>query len=671
MFDEQSIYEVGGLLVAGYGIYQAQAIHDKELERAKQRHQEAIELAKAHHDYEMKTMKQTYLLELFHSLEQHFQQLNSDLIMNSRESERDMFDQRNQSFQIIILSASIMFAALSSIIVAGDIPNNSGKFFLVAYALLSALSFSFLFLSIVFCFELVSRTSLFMYKRGKLHSRSLRLAISDTKKMMRDLRGEGRGFTSGDMMSNPSSASLGDMGSSNSGGLFQREDEAAQRARENLIRLSATRANSINSVGGMSDTSEIRVIRRAISQMQPGEIEAEFDRHEFEIREYMKRREHLNYASTLNTNRNKITGRKRSFNHFWEESCELWWNLAILFFYAGSLSMILVLMIYMWSEFIIQYNSLISAMVGVIVLGLICLVGVVAALVMRESDRVARRRYTLQLHSSTPLSPQEETNSKRRNPDAVREEETASDRLEKGSSGARWVIFRRTRAVSTGTRSEFRDEDPAASSPRSVPRAASASPTARRDFARAGLPPRRESVESSVTTDSSAPPTSPNAPPGAPPRRGAARAALQKQSSSRPSISFLSAIGVERRGNPMHPPPERSPTNFQSIHTQSASSTANSHEGPSDNTNSATSPDGGSYRATLQQQRSFGFPEAYPSSNARRSPRHAPASLVRAHSNTNNVAAQNTSNLHGLANRDSESTLSNLSSAGNTSSTTF
>lgn len=631
MFDEQSIYEVGGLLVAGYGIYQAQAIHDKELERSKLRHQEAIELAKAHHEHEMKTTKQTYLLELFHSLEQHFQQLNADLIMNSRESERDMFDQRNQSFQVIILSASIMFAALSSIIVAGDIPNNSGKFFLVSYALTSALSFSFLFLSIVFCFELVSRTSLFMYKRGKLHSRSLRLAISDTKKMMRDLRGEGRGFSNGDMLSNPSSKSL------DSGGLFQQEDEAAQRARENLLKISAARANSINSVGGLSDISEIRVIRRAISQMQPSEIEAEFDRHELEIREYMKRREHLNYASTINSNRNKVTGRKRSFNHFWEESCELWWNLAILFFYAGSLSMILVLMIYMWSEFIIQYNSLISAVAGVIVLGLICLVGMVAALVMRNADRVARQRYRLELHASTSLSPNAEENSKRRSPDVIREEESASERLENGSSGKRWVIFRRTRTANTG--------------PDSGPSSITA--TQRASLTRAGFPPlRRESVESSLTTDSSAPSAA------APPRRGAARAALQQKSNEpRPSIHFLSAVNGEHRNNPLHAP-QQSPSEYGSIHQRAAraaiSSTGLDAAAASD---VARSPERESYRTTLQQQRSFGFPQVYPPNSGRRSPR---ATSPR----------RNTSESHGLANHDSDSSLSSISRADNTNSNT-
>jgi hypothetical protein len=41
------------------------------------------------------------------------------LISSSKESESDMFDQRNQSFQTVILSASVMFSSLSTVIIQG------------------------------------------------------------------------------------------------------------------------------------------------------------------------------------------------------------------------------------------------------------------------------------------------------------------------------------------------------------------------------------------------------------------------------------------------------------------------------------------------------------------------------------------------------------------------
>lgn len=630
MLNEQSIYEVGGLLAAGYGIYQAKALHDKELRRAKRRHQEAVELAKLTHDHAMKTLKQTYLLGLFHSLEQHFQQLNADLIMNSRESERDMFDQRNQGFQIIILSSSIMFASLSCIIVGSDIPRNSGKFFVVAYALLTAMSFSFLFLCIVFCFELVSRTALFMYKRGKMHSRSLKNAIDDTKKMMRDLRGDRRGNSSaGNLRTNVSGANL-------TGGLFQQEDDAARRARDSFTRQNV-RSNSTSSISSnFSDINDIRGIRRAISQMQPNEIEEEFERHEMEIQGYMKRREVLNYSSTINMHRNRVTGHKRSFRHFWDESCELWWNLSILFFYAGSLSMLLVLMIYMWSAFILSYNSLIAATIGVIVLGMISVLGFVVTIVMTDVDERAKRRYVLDMHATTSFAPTQD--SKRRSPEVMREEEKAYERMESGTHKNRWMFFRNTRAANTSSGSSFSRENSrdthrhnhrdgshlshqdsnyarTSSSPRGahsssgsprgsaagLSRAATAPPAVRsqnnhlysNNVSARPNQVQRDASWSSATTDSKKASSlaRETAPP--PPRRGAARAALQSE-----SHSDKNTIRGLQEG--------------RAISTGSAgiAGSANQHE-------------------SLHQQHSFDFPDIYPPGRSeRRSPRRASDNVV-------------------------------------------
>jgi hypothetical protein len=353
MINEQRIYEYGGLLAAGYGLYQARKIHDTELEKSRQRHAEAIDLAKKQHENDMKTLKQTYLLELFNSLEQHFQQLNADLIASSRESERDMFDQRNQSFQTIILSSSVMFSALASMISQGNLPLDSGQVLLVAYSTTCSLSFSFLFLSIVFCIELVIRTSSFMYKRGRSHTRNLRKAINDTKGMMTELRGEGKG------------------------------SQSMNRAASSMARL--------------GDAAErVQTMRRAISRMQPNEIEEEFERHEAEIRGYLKKREMLNDSAAVTSYRDEVTGVKRPFKHFWEESCETWWNLAILLFYGGSLNMLLALVIYIYAQFVLRYQSIIAAAIGIALLGLVLVLGIGTVIVMRHVDRETDKRENLE-----------------------------------------------------------------------------------------------------------------------------------------------------------------------------------------------------------------------------------------------------------------------------------
>lgn len=343
------LLEVGNLLAAGYGLYQAKRHHEVEQEKAEVRHRHAVELAKKQHENDMKLVKQTYLLDLFNSLEQHFQQLNADLISSSRESERDMFDQRNQSFQTIILASTVMFSALSNVIVQGTIPSDSGDFLLIAYSLTSSLSFFFLFICVVLCIELVIRISTFMYRRGKVHSNSLQSAINDTKIMMKALRGE----------------------SSSSDPI---RTDSLQSSRFHNDRLSVSSLNSENNCSSRSGAS-----RRNIIKMGKNEIDDEFEKHEPEIRRYLSQRQKINQVE------------QHEFKRFWDESCEFWWMLAIWFFYGGSLNLLLALMVFMWAEFVIYYNCILGAIIGVVLLGFILIVGVLIVFIMRRKDAELNR----------------------------------------------------------------------------------------------------------------------------------------------------------------------------------------------------------------------------------------------------------------------------------------
>lgn len=339
---EQSILEYGGLLAAGYSLFQANDLYRKEHERSVRRHQEAIKLAREQHEKDLKTTKQTYLLELFNSLEQHFQQLNADLIASSKESERDMFDQRNQNFQTIILASSVMFAALSTVIVEGELPEESGDFLFVAYALSSALSFAFLFLSIVICIEVLMRASSFMYRRAKAHTRQLKEAISRTKIMMKKLRGD-TGLSTNNLSS------------------MDGRDDA-----------DGSKSGKIN-------------FRRSISAMEQDAVEEEWTRHETEIQEYLAEREKINDRTAIVMNGNGVS--RKSFQEFWKESCKSWAELAVLFFYGGSVNLLLAIMLYMWAIFYIDYGSLVGAIIGVVLIGLSLVIGVSIVVVMRHQNK--------------------------------------------------------------------------------------------------------------------------------------------------------------------------------------------------------------------------------------------------------------------------------------------
>ena len=102
-----------------------------------------------------------------------------------------MFDQRNQQFQTIILSSSVMFSALSTVIIQGPLSKEASSFLLISYSLSSALSFAILFLSIVICIEIISRASRFMYERAKNQTGQLKDAIKESNRMVKKLRRHG------------------------------------------------------------------------------------------------------------------------------------------------------------------------------------------------------------------------------------------------------------------------------------------------------------------------------------------------------------------------------------------------------------------------------------------------------------------------------------------------
>ena len=95
-------------------------------------------------------------------LERHFVQLDADLVNTTREAERDMYDQRNQQLQTLILSCTVMFAALSTIIVQGYLPQGTDNTLTVAFAITNGISFAFLLVCLVICIEVQRLASRFM-----------------------------------------------------------------------------------------------------------------------------------------------------------------------------------------------------------------------------------------------------------------------------------------------------------------------------------------------------------------------------------------------------------------------------------------------------------------------------------------------------------------------------
>lgn len=387
-----SVCEVGGLVAATVSLFQAQKHHDATLTKAREQHREAINIAKEQHKKNLAEAKRHYLLELFNNLEQHFQQLNADLIASSKESERDMFDQRNQNFQTIILASSVMFTALSTAIIDGMIPYDAPNYFVVSYALTSSMSFAFLFLCVVVCIELVLRASSFMYCRAQNHAQSLRKAISKTKTMMEELRNRKQSVES-----------------KKEGAFVSDESSSSSSTAEDL---STSRKRTCEGLENNSSImSEKPQLKRSIVSMGQDALDNVWRQHENDIQTYMQERENIHDACAVVEHSNDSNSSKKSFQQFWDESCKYWSELAILFFYAGTLNLLLSIMIFMWTQFFMEYKSVIAAIISVSLISLSLVIGISAIILLRIFSRQEQQISTIHANGSSENSSDSQENS--------------------------------------------------------------------------------------------------------------------------------------------------------------------------------------------------------------------------------------------------------------------
>ena len=97
-----------------------------------------------------------------------------------------MYDQRNQQLQTLILSSTVVFAALSTIIIQGILPQQlfdgsvdspvDTTLIPIAFSFLNCASFTFLFLTVVLCIEVMRISSKFMINRARTYLKTIRKA---------------------------------------------------------------------------------------------------------------------------------------------------------------------------------------------------------------------------------------------------------------------------------------------------------------------------------------------------------------------------------------------------------------------------------------------------------------------------------------------------------------
>eukprot|EP01031_Cornospumella_fuschlensis_P039993 gene39993-48720_t len=114
-------------------------------------------------------------------------------------------------------------------------------------------------------------------------------------------------------------------------------------------------------------------------------LEKEWTGHEIKIQNFMLQREQINDKTAVidHTAHDRNDSEKMSFQDFWRESCKVWATLAILFFYFGTLCLLLNIMLYMYAQFTQTYDNQPSALIAVLLIGCALGLAVLLALLMR------------------------------------------------------------------------------------------------------------------------------------------------------------------------------------------------------------------------------------------------------------------------------------------------
>ena len=138
-------------------MWQAQSQHSEAIHLGNELHAKSLELQEEQHreaqKFEHILHKHSQSLEK----ELHYGQMSHDMEIARREGTRDVWSQRNQLIQTLMVVDTLMFACAFAIVVQGDPPPNTETWLIRLYSLSLGTSLAFLFVSIWLSLKLQTR----------------------------------------------------------------------------------------------------------------------------------------------------------------------------------------------------------------------------------------------------------------------------------------------------------------------------------------------------------------------------------------------------------------------------------------------------------------------------------------------------------------------------------
>ena len=115
----EMLLSAGQLAAGAASLLDDRKSHKEQLEFTRKQHEREMNIAQKNYIDEMNFEKEAQFKQHLSDSERQLVQLNLDLVNAYKEGERDIFDQRNQQLNTIILSASIMIAASITLLIEG------------------------------------------------------------------------------------------------------------------------------------------------------------------------------------------------------------------------------------------------------------------------------------------------------------------------------------------------------------------------------------------------------------------------------------------------------------------------------------------------------------------------------------------------------------------------
>lgn len=396
---------IGNVITAGLNLYQTADCSARAQALEQTRHEQELELVRQQHRKELLTAKQTYLISTFTDIEQYCQELNENLVNSTKDAERDMVDQRSQQFQTILLAGTIMIASVISILIEGTLDEKANQFSKIAYSFSISAAIAFIGLNMLLCIQLIYRVTQFMYRRSEANLTQLRDAMSETKKMMRRIRGDDGSSEHVNINSIALASDLPEEGegdqtelANGTDGVYGAEEEKMEPeedaprmnycssggppSRVNLNKNPSNKEKSGPAGGGKGGIPLQRnpSNRSHISSLTHAEVDDQWEQHEMEVHAY------LHHRSAINERREVLRFGAVSFEHFWNTSCRDAGFLALVSFYIGTSLVLIATMIHMWSLYVIEYECREGAVVAVLTIGISLVVCLGFAIYLRFFD---------------------------------------------------------------------------------------------------------------------------------------------------------------------------------------------------------------------------------------------------------------------------------------------